>query len=237
MQPALEGGLARSTAGLTAAVIANTAVAAELGHLGEWLDVHDIQITRLVRDDVLAINAADDADILIVLGSEWTLATPMTGTAGDAIAAEVALVRQWLRTDRPFLGICFGGQLLSHALGGVVSILNPHRTAYVGWTTPASPLPVMRKPWMLWHQDWFTVPPGGELLASASHAPLAFRHGRAWGMQWHPEVDADILQQIAIDLHASQQRYGPMVAVARERAEEQRAESLALFDAWWADVS
>lgn len=220
----------------TAAVVANPRVGAELGHIGNWLETHGFGVQRLTRDDVLASDAADDCDVLILLGSVWTMTRPMTSppVAQPAIAAECDLVRHWLATDRPLLGVCFGAQLLSRILGGDVVA---QEVPYVGWITPAAEIEALRSPWMLWHEDRFTVPPGAELLAAAAHAPLAFRYGRAWGVQWHPEVDADILQRMAEDLHASPEAAAPMVAVARERAPQQRAESMAMLDAWWADVS
>jgi GMP synthase-like glutamine amidotransferase len=33
------------------------------------------------------------------------------------------------------------------------------------------------------------VPEGAELLATSPVCPQAFRHGRRWGVQFHPEVD------------------------------------------------
>ena len=43
-----------------AVVISNPTVGAELGHLGEWLDARGFTVRRLIRDDVLPIDAADD---------------------------------------------------------------------------------------------------------------------------------------------------------------------------------
>ncbi len=120
----------------TAAVIANPRIAADLGFLGDWLDDRGIDVRRLIRDDVLAIDAADDADVLIVMGSIWTLADGhRTDDHAIAIDAEVDLVRRWVRDDRPMLGICFGGQVLSTALGGNVTRM-PQRM--IAWQTPAS---------------------------------------------------------------------------------------------------
>jgi GMP synthase-like glutamine amidotransferase len=222
-----------------AVVISNPTVGAELGHLGEWLDAHDFEVRRLIRDDVLAEDAADDADLVIILGSEWTLAHAMDAPedppqAAAAIAAETALVRRRVQQDRPLLGICFGGQMLSHALGGVVT----RQTApHIAWETPDTDVDELRAPWVLLHNDAFTVPPGAELLAEADHAPIAFRHGRAWGVQFHPEVDAEILERVFDDVGTPREVSTPQVEALRARSAEQREDSLRLFDRFWTEVT
>jgi GMP synthase-like glutamine amidotransferase len=222
-----------------AVVISNPTVGAELGHLGPWLESNGFTVRRLFRDDILAADAADDADLVIVLGSEWTLARDMDSPqdppqAAPAIAAEVALVRRRVEQGKPLLGICFGGQLLSHALGGEVTRQDK---AHIAWETPETTIAELDAPWVLLHNDAFTVPSGSEVLAEADHAPVAFRHGKAWGVQFHPEVDAEILQQMFDDVGTPREVSEPPVDALRARADEQRADSLRLFDRFWADVT
>ncbi len=222
----------------TAVIIANPVIGAELGHLGEWLAARGFTVRRLVRDDVLPVDAADDADLLILMGSIWTMARPMTEETDDAhaaaaIAAEVALVQRWLEFNRPLLGICFGGQLLSVALGGDV---RRQPAIHIAWETPSTEMEALRGPWVLLHNDAFTVPDGTELLAEADHAPIAFRRGRAWGVQFHPEVDEPILTQMFADIGASVDVSAPPIEALRVRADEQRADSMRLFDRFWAEV-
>ena len=222
-----------------AAVIANPRVGAELGHLAPWFEARDFAVERLVRDDVLPLDAADDADLLVLLGSVWTMTRTMD-SAGDppraaaAIAAEERIVRRRIGQDRPILGICFGGQLISHALGGRVT---EQEDTFTAWEVPRTQIPELRAPWLLLHQDAFTVPPGAQTLASAEHAPVAFRRGRAWGLQFHPEVDADILARMFLDVGWPEERSSPYVEQARERAEANRADALRLFDRFWSEVS
>ena len=223
----------------TAVVISNPTVGADLGHLEPWLRDNGFDVRRLVRDDILAADAADDADLVIVLGSEWTLARTMDAPhdppqAAAAIAAEIELVRRRVEQDKPLLGICFGGQLLSQALGGEVTRQD---AAHIAWETPETDVEELRAPWVLLHNDAFTVPPGAELLAEADHAPIAFRHGRAWGVQFHPEVDAEILTQMFDDVGTPREVSAPQVDALRARADEQREDSLRLFDRFWAEVS
>jgi len=47
-----------------------------------------------------------------------------------------------------------------------------------------------------WHGDAFSLPPGAVPLAASTMTPLqAFRFGeRAWGAQFHPEMDLPLLR-------------------------------------------
>jgi GMP synthase-like glutamine amidotransferase len=220
----------------TAVVISNPTVGAELGHLDPWLRDNGFTVRRLIRDDVLAAHAVDDADLVIVLGSEWTLARDMEDPphAAAAIAAEIELIRRRVAQDRPLLGICFGGQLLSRALGGAVT---RQAAPHIAWESPDTDIAELDAPWMLLHNDAFTVPPGAQLLAEAEHAPIAFRHGRAWGVQFHPEVDAEILERMFDDVGTPREVSQPQVDALRARTQAQREDSLRFFDRFWAEVS
>ena len=115
---------------------------------------------------------------------------------------ETRLLRQAADAGVPVLGVCLGGQLLAHALGAQV-VRAPHRT--VAWleleatdTAAGDPIagalgsPVRG---LLWNEDQFDLPPGAtELLTRNGDGVTAFRAGdRAWGVQFHPEVDAATL--------------------------------------------
>jgi GMP synthase (glutamine-hydrolysing) len=108
----------------------------------------------------------------------------------------------WLRSaahdDAPVFGICYGHQLLAHALGGRVGD-NPRGremgTVAVAMRAAAAEDPLFRglpQPFMAQATHLQTVldpPPGAEVLAtSALDDCQAFRWGqRAWGVQFHPE--------------------------------------------------
>ena len=52
--------------------------------------------------------------------------------------------------------------------------------------------PVWRGPWLRWHGDHLTAPPGAEVLARSDDTVQVFRIGSAVGVQFHPEADAVI---------------------------------------------
>jgi GMP synthase (glutamine-hydrolysing) len=148
---------------------------------------------RLAEGDPLP--ALGEADGILTLGGSESVC----GVARDAtLTAEAELLREAVGAGVPVLGVCLGGQLLAHALGGTVR-RQPRRT--VAWleleALPAAagdPLfaPLgPRVPTLHWNEDVFTLPPGGtELLAGAPAGVAAFRAGAsAWGVQFHPDVD------------------------------------------------
>lgn len=115
----------------------------------------------------------------------------------------LSFLRQALQAGTPLLGICLGGQLLSHAAGGEVisrSSYGEHGVCQVDLTREGELDPLFSgvpDPFLTFqlHNDSFTVPPGATLLASSATCPAqAFRLGEAaYGVQFHPEVDASIV--------------------------------------------
>ena len=117
------------------------------------------------------------------------------------IDRERRLLAAAVESGLPVLGICLGGQQLAAAIGGRVY---PRAQAEVGWL----PVDIVRDDGLLseirspfyaleWHAQSFTVPGEAEVLALRSGDPgvQAFRIGRrAWGLQFHAEVDESILR-------------------------------------------
>jgi GMP synthase (glutamine-hydrolysing) len=118
-------------------------------------------------------------------------------------------IADWLRAavgaNIPLLGICYGHQLLAHAFGGTVDY-NPrgrnlgtvdveltaegHRSPLFQGFGASLHLPVSHR------QSVTRLPDGARLLASAARDPYhAFAIAeRAFGVQFHPEFDADIVR-------------------------------------------
>jgi GMP synthase (glutamine-hydrolysing) len=102
-------------------------------------------------------------------------------------------VRQVARTDVPFIGICFGHQLIAKALGG--SVVKSDR----GWGVGVKEVEVRKDlglgdsyRLLTSHQDQVTtVPPGGEILGWNEHCPVSVMGVGAnmLGIQGHPEFD------------------------------------------------
>jgi len=154
------------------------------GVLGAFAFGHGLEVSAH-RADHGATGLPDDGtfDLLVVMGSVESV----TDTGVPWIEPERRLVARAVDDCIPVLGVCFGGQLLAEVLGGtVVRASRPE----IGWrlvdTTDASRVP--GGPWLDWHQDAFTCPPGAEPLATTDVSLHAFVAGPHTGVQFHPEV-------------------------------------------------
>ncbi|HEY6760600.1 MAG TPA: type 1 glutamine amidotransferase [Baekduia sp.] len=155
------------------------------------------------------------------------------------LAAERAALDRAIACDVPILGICFGGQHLARALGGTVA---PADRAEVGWLDVETLAPdvVPPGPWLQWHRDRFTVPPGAELLARSPVCPQAFRLGPHLGVQFHPEVTPAIALDWGESYPASVAEGGTTLAAVRRGGEAHAVDAAVrarrLFDAFLASA-
>ena len=170
-----------------------------LGWFQEWLpaaglDVHPIHPYLGHRVPTLV-----EGDALVVLGG------PM-GCMDDDVATWLPAVRQLLRTavddGVPTMGICLGAQLLAAATGGYVERGSDGPELGLGTVTVVEPDLIVAgsMPVVQWHFDAITaLPPGAVLLASSDrYENQAFRIGEvAWGLQFHVEATADMLDEWA----------------------------------------
>src|ERR1700751_1541649 len=121
------------------------------------------------------------------LGSENS-----AGETDGWVADEIAALRRALDADVPILGLCFGGQALSVALGGGVDVLPAPEIGWIGVDSFDSVVPAGR--WLQYHFDRMHLPPGAQELARSPAGLAAFRHGRHLGLQFHPEADAGLVE-------------------------------------------
>ena len=177
-------------------------------------------------------------DLVVSLGSEKAAYDEDVAWVGR----EVALLRDAVRADVPVLGICFGSQILARALGGQALRA---RQSEIGWVRIRSddPALIADGPWFQWHHDTFTPPPGAELLAASPVAPQAYTVGRSLGVQFHPEVTNEIVEEWVSQGSDQLTRHGVdgarLLAETRERAGENRARAWRLLDAFvrWAGIA
>jgi GMP synthase (glutamine-hydrolysing) len=121
-----------------------------------------------------------------------------------------AALRELVSAEVPVLGICFGHQLLGHALGGRVDV-NPH-----GREMGSVPLSILEDDEVVGqcgsiianstHLDAVVeLPPGARVLARTRQDPnAALRFGpRAWGVQFHPEIDAEVMRHYFVARRAN----------------------------------
>ena len=145
-----------------------------------------------------------DYAALIVLGGDQNVCEQ---DRFPYLTDELALLREWLSGGRPVLGVCLGAQLLAQAAGGSVVRATSRE---LGWldidllpaagSDPLLGFAAERVTALQWHSYAVEPPSGATVLARSPVCPQAFRLGDAWGVQFHPEVDAAILDAWLGDL-------------------------------------
>jgi len=151
------------------------------------------------------------------------------------IPAEIDLLRRAVDADVPVLGICFGGQALSVALGGEISAADPPS---IGWFEIETEDPELLPPgpWAHFNYETLSVPDGATQIARSRRGPGAFRLGPHLGVQFHPEVTPAIFDRWAESEAAKLAELGITqedLWVQGERfAARAAGEAFELFDAW-----
>ena len=118
---------------------------------------------------------------------------------------ELDWIERWVGRDRPFLGICLGAQLLARTLGARVGCHcdGLHEIGYVPITPTAASDGFLSGEMHVyhWHKEGFELPAGAELLAVGPTFPnQAYRYGTsAYGIQFHPEVTAEVLARWCVE--------------------------------------
>jgi GMP synthase-like glutamine amidotransferase len=200
------------------------------GVFGDWLRERgvDYEVHAAWRDPLPDV---DGARFLASLGSIHSV----TQEEPEWVPAEVDVVRGAVAADVPVLGLCFGGQMLAVVLGGRIE---PAPEPELGWHAIESADPAVPEgPWLQWHYDRFTLPPGATQLASSPAGVQAFSHRRHLGVQFHPESTIEIvcgwaakqrdrLRELGIDDGVA------MVERGRSHARAAADAAFALFDAF-----
>jgi len=129
------------------------------------------------------------------------------------VGALAQFIRDLHVLKKPFVGICFGHQMLAHALGGEVA------KAENGWGVGVLPMEIVSsEPWMQppraevliqhMHQDQVQrLPPGSVVLGRSAHCEIGmFRVGETMlGIEGHPEFTPEFSEAL---IRARRERIG-----------------------------
>ena len=171
-------------------------IAAALAEHG--IDIHTI---RTYAGDAVPDSLAPYAGLLVMGG-------PMGVYEQDIyphLTAELRLITEAVRAEKPILGICLGSQLLAAALGAPVA---PGPAKEIGWHPVTLASDAATDPLFTglpatftafhWHGDAYPLPLGTVPLASSAITPCqAFRYGyNAYGLLFHLEVTAGMVRDM-----------------------------------------
>lgn len=156
-----------------------------------WLPGLETEVFHVVDDEFPA--SPEVCDAWLVNGSRHSVYDDIAW-----IKRLQQFVRDIHQSGKPYLGVCFGHQMLAEALGGKVAKSDK------GWCVGTHRFAISKpKPWMHPAQDHLSLlmmcqdqvqvlPPDSEVLASADDCPVGMFvvSGRMLGVQAHPEFTA-----------------------------------------------
>jgi len=178
---------------MRALLIAN-ATDTDGGFVADRFREHGFAFTECHRENTGDWRDLAGNDLVLTLGSEWSVYWPHVA---DPVAAEADVIRAAHARGVPIFGICYGNQIMAHSLGGTVGRA---REPEIGWCDIVTDVPevIAEGPWMQWHSDVVTLPPGAQELARSAVGPQAWRVGRSFCTQFHPEATETMIRRWAL---------------------------------------
>ena len=220
-----------ATAIRTALVVANS-TDTDPGYVGERLVERGYTMRTVLRDRGEVPTDLAGVDSVVLLGSGWSVHSPVDPSA---LAAECDLVRSACSAGVPVLALCYGAQVVAHALGGRVSLAAHPEIGFVEVATDDEDL-VPAGPWAGFHSDVVEAPPDAQVVARNGCGTQAFLLPGVLAVQFHPEVVPATLDDWSRRLPGLLVEAGldreTFVAEAREREPAARSAAFALVDAF-----
>jgi len=114
-----------------------------------------------------------------------------------------AWVGDAIERDMPFLGVCYGHQLLADVLGGSVEDMGEYEIGYrtVRHSGDSPLFSGIDREFTAFttHSDRvIRLPPGAELIAENDYGVHGFRKDDVFAVQFHPEYDAETAEKVTL---------------------------------------
>jgi GMP synthase-like glutamine amidotransferase len=164
------------------------------GTIGELLqsDGFDLEIISAKKQKIPSL----DHTMVLVLGAPESANDDL-----QYLKDELVLIQEAVDRSIPTLGICLGSQLIAKAFGAQVypgpkKEIGFYHDIKVDHAAKSSLFSGISDPFTVfhWHGDTFDIPKGGQRLAYSELYSQAFQYGSAVGVQFHLEVDSNMVQ-------------------------------------------
>ena len=137
--------------------------------------------------------------------------------------------------DLPFLGVCWGHQLLADVLGGEVRDMGAYEIGYreIEHTGTSRLFEGIDRRFTAFttHADEVAeLPPGAEPLAANDYSNHGFRKGRVFGVQFHPEYDKRTARDLAMQKDLSEERRRTVLDGITDENYQRACEAKLVFD-------
>lgn len=162
------------------------------GYLGELLENDGFDITSVnAKHDKLPDK---DFSLVVILGAPESANDDL-----PYLREEQLLIKNSVEKNIPVLGICLGSQLIAKTFGSNVYAGPKKEIGFYSDLVPSNDSKLFsgfKNPFTVfhWHGDTFDLPEGATRLASSEHyANQAFQYKTAVGLQFHLEVNEEMV--------------------------------------------
>jgi len=205
----------------------------------------DVELHRVELDDGEPLPDWRGFDAIVAMGGPMSV---NDDAALPWLTEEKRAIGDAVRAGTPFWGVCLGVQLLAASLGArvypgpepevgllPVSMTGDARSDPVFADAPHELLTLQ------WHGDTFDLPEGAVRLAGSPAYPnQAFRFERAYGVQFHLEVSAEMAREWAevpeyvasLERTLGSEGAPDFLAAIEAGADEMRSAGRSLFERW-----
>ena len=168
------------------------------GYLGDFLTAQNItwQLVKVDEGEALPSSIVAYSG-MVLMGGPMSVNNDLPW-----IAPILALIHEAISHDIPVLGHCFGGQLMSKALGGVIT---QNAVKEIGWGEVMVSKNETAKNWFggietfnafHWHGETFSLPQDAtHVLASQYCQNQAWSIGKHLALQTHIEMTAEMVRK------------------------------------------
>jgi GMP synthase-like glutamine amidotransferase len=216
-------------------------------YFATYLDTRGLPWTLIRLDEGESVpQSPDDYSGIGLMGGPMSVNDPLPW-----VAPLLSLIRRAVQAEVPVIGHCLGGQLMSKALGGVVS---RNAVKEIGWGDVAIESADEARHWFgdlghfssfHWHGETFTIPEEAVRLAGSRWCGnQAFAMGPHLGLQCHIEMTPELIRTWCRDWESELLgRVGPSVQTPAQMLEsvDERVSALhivadRLYDRWIAGL-